>query len=148
MTETQIRLRRKPFLVLSVVLFLLCLVGLLTFFRSEPLADKRAGHILAITFSVSIAVPVAFVMCGVAQVVRAFWVGDMVAMDLVYPAIIMGICGLLVLAYALVPRVAAAVELSVLAILLAFWLWHIALRLTRRLRKRRRRIALEPRVWK
>jgi hypothetical protein len=84
----------------------------------------------------------------VAQVTRAFWVGDLKARDFVWPSIFMVLIGLYFLTYAFIPKVAATAELSLIAICLVCWLCDVAWRMAKRVKRRRRRVALDPSVWK
>ena len=134
MNEKQIQIRSKPFLLWSIGIFVLCLLPLLAFFRSEPLPAERTNLTLIFSLSVSavVAVAGAFVVCALVQVIRGFRSGDLVLADLVEPAIITAIIGLFILGYALVPTVAGTIELSLWAVCLVVLIVDAARRTVRK----------------
>ena len=136
--QKQIQISLKPFLFWSVGIFILCLLPLLAFFRSEPwLAEKdKLTFIMSTSVSAVAGVAGAFVICALLQAIRGFRSGELFLSDLVVPAIIAVIIGLFGLGYALVPNVAGMIELSLWLVCLFIW---IVVAARRRIRKRRER---------
>lgn len=124
MNEKHIKIRPKPFLLWSIGIFVLCLLPLLAFFRSEPLLEdnRMIAFIMSISVSAVAAVAGAFVVCALVQAIRGFRSGELFLSDLVAPAIIAVIIGVFILGYALFPNITGTIELSLWGICFVVWI--------------------------
>ena len=139
MNEKHIKIRPKPFLLWSIGIFVLCLLPLLAFFRSEPLLEdnRMIAFIMSISVSAVAAVAGAFVVCALVQAIRGFRSGELFLSDLVAPAIVAALIGLFILGYALFPNVTGAIELSMWGICLVVWIVDAVRRAIRKKQERR-----------
>lgn len=130
MNEKLIRLRPKPLLLWFAVLFVVCFLPLLAFFRSDN-TWFTVGMSLMFSAMAGIAGSLAF--CTIVEVVSKFRSGDLGLPDLLAPGIVAGVFGVLILGYILLPDAASVIKIYFLPIFLIVWIVHAT---TRRIRQK------------